>query len=91
MTAVQALSITHGTSDGDTLLQNTDVPGEMTANGVKIVGFTVAGLSLVGLSRIFPSGAVFVSLAVLLVVLLTHQDEVTALTNRFLDVLGESQ
>lgn len=69
---------------------NTQTPGPMTANAVKVVGFTVASLALIGLSRLAPTGAVFISVAILLGVALTHSAQITTLVTRLTGALGNS-
>ena len=63
-------------------------PGQMTANGVKVVGFTVAALALVGLSRVWPTGAAFIAVAILLGVALTHSTDISTLVTRLTGALG---
>ena len=68
----------------------TSTSGILTANSVQVIGFTVAGLALIALSRFFPTFASFLAIAILLGVGLTHSTQITALITRFTDALGES-
>jgi len=83
-------SIPANPSNPDPGLASDSAPGEMTANAVKVIGFTIAGLTLVGFSRIAPTPAAFISIAILLGVVLTHSTQVTTLVTRFTDALGQS-
>jgi len=64
--------------------------GILTGNAVQVIGFTVAGITLIVLSRFLPTLATFLALAVLLGVGLTHSTQITALVTRFRNALGES-
>lgn len=68
----------------------TSTPGQMTPNAVKVVGFTIGALALVGLSRVAPTGAVFISVAILLGVALTHSTEISTLVTRLQGAIGNS-
>ena len=60
----------------------------MGDKSVQVIAYTIASLFLIGLSRIAPTTAVWLALAVTSGVLLSHNAEFTALAQRVVDAYG---
>jgi hypothetical protein len=55
---------------------------------IKMFGYLIGGLGLVGLSRIAPTAAVSLTSVLLVAVLLANTQQFTALTNRLIEALN---
>lgn len=63
----------------------------MSPGSIRITGYLIASLLLIGLSRVMPGVAVALAIAITTGVLLTHNQEFVVLANRIVEAYGMKQ
>ena len=63
-------------------------PSNVTPGAVRVIGFLVAGAALVALADVAPQAAIGLTAVLGLGVLLTHADQLTAISNLFNNATG---